>query len=402
MDMLYRYRARDLAGKEATGEIEADNLEALREAVKSQGLYLVNAETTQVKAATGRRSRKKLKDKDLAVFCKQMAAMLNSGVTLIHSLDILYQQSEKPSEKAYMRSIYEEVQKGGMFSDALRKQGGVFPPLMVAMVEAGEASGTLEKIMDRLSIQYESDAKLGNKIRGAMIYPAVVGTIAIFAAVGLIVFVLPTFMTMFESTDVLLPAPTRMLIWMSDGMRGYWYIIVPVVVGTVVGVKTYFNSPSGVLVKDRYKLKLPIIKSTSIKIYAARFSRAMSSLVSSGIPLLNSLDITSRVVNNSVVMKKLEDVQDDVRAGSLLGASLKKYALFPPIVFLMISIGEESGNLDEMFNKTSDYLDEEVNTSISNLMSMIEPLMMVVVAILVGFIVISMLLPIFSLHDAIS
>jgi len=206
---------------------------------------------------------------------------------------------------------------------------------------------------------------------------------------------------MFEGTSVQLPVTTRILLWMSNVMRNYWFIVIPATVGIVAGTKAFFNSKKGVLIKDRYILKIPIVKVTIAKVYAARFSRAMSSLVSSGIPLLNALEITSRVVNNSLIMQKMEEMQEDIRAGSLLGTTLKIYAIFPPIVYLMISIGEESGNLEDMLGKTSDYLEEDVNTSISNLMSMMEPLLMVLVAILVGFIVISMLLPIFSLYDVI-
>jgi len=401
--MLYNYRARDNAGNAIKGALESDSLTTLRSVLKAQGFYLVDAAKAQEKFdLKSFLVSNRMKTGDLAVFCRQISAMLLAGVTLIRALDILYQQTEKPAIKRCLQSLYEDVQKGDMFSDALRRQTGVFPSLMISMVESGEASGTLDKAMERLSDQFEADNRLQNKIKGAMVYPLVVGSLAVFAAVGIIVFVLPTFVGMFEGSSAELPGPTKFIMFLSNVMRNQWFIVLPVIIGIVVGISVFFRSESGMLLKDRIKLKFPIVKATSIKVYAARFSRAMSNLLVSGIPLLTALDITARVVNNSVILKKIDTMREDVRTGVSLATSLKKADAFPPIVYSMVSIGEESGNISDLFDKLSEYLDEEVNSSISKLMSMLEPILMVLVAAVVGFIVISMLLPIFSLYEVIN
>jgi type IV pilus assembly protein PilC len=398
--MLFNYKAYAQSGEIVSGSVDVDNLEMLRKSIKEQGLFLIDATAQRESIGLGL-GRTKFNKKDLTIFCKQIAAMLTAGVPLIRSLDILYQQSTKESVRKVVQKLYEDVQKGDMFSDALRKQEGIFPPLMMAMVESGEASGNLEKAMERLSNQFEADMKIENKVKSAMIYPSVVAFVAIAAVVVLLIFVFPTFVAMYEGTEVDLPGITQLLLNISGALVSFWFIIFPVIFAIIFGIGAYFRTESGIRVKDRLKLRLPIIKGVTYKVCAARFTRATGSLVGSGIALLNALDITSRVVNNTVKAKNVEDIREDVRAGISLSAAVKKSEAFPPILHSMISIGEESGNLDGMLEKVSEYLDEEVNTSLTRLMSMLEPMMILVVAVMVGFIVIAMLLPIFGLMEVI-
>jgi len=246
--MRYSYQALDQSGTRIKGIIDVDNLEALRASMKSQGYYLIDA----IKAGTETKlhRNKRLRVKELALFCRQMSAMLHAGVTLIRALDILYQQSESPKLNGILKVLYEDVQKGDMFSEALRKQSDIFPPLLVAMVESGEAGGILDGVMERLATQYESDAKLQSKIKGAMVYPCFVGAIAVLAVVGLIVFVLPTFISMYEGSSVELPALTSALIWLSNLIRSRWYIVVPAAIAMVFGISMFFSRPRLGLIID--------------------------------------------------------------------------------------------------------------------------------------------------------
>ena len=400
--MRYNYQALDKDGRRFKGVIDADSLEALRASIKAQGYFLINASKTRIDSKfEWPFSRNRLHVKDLSMFCRQMAAMLHAGVTLIRALDILYQQSENPKLKSTLQTLYEDVQKGDMFSDALRKQNCVFPPLLIAMVESGEAGGILDKVMARLATQYETDTKLKSKVKSALVYPCFIAIVALMAVIGLIVFVLPTFVGMYENSTVALPVLTSVLVKLSNIFRERWYIVIVSVATVVISLASYLKSESGIHLKDRIKLRFPVIKRTTIKVYAARFALALSNLVSSGIPLLNALDITSRVVNNSILMKKIELMREDVHTGITLTEALRKANIFPPVVPAMISIGEESGNLDEILDKTSEYLDEDVNSSITKLMSMLEPAMVLLVALLVGVIVIAMMLPLFGLTEVV-
>ena len=398
--MRYSYQAIGETGNRVKGTLDADSLDALRMSIKSQGLFLIDARKARSEVRLmDALTRKRLGAKDLSMFCRQIATMLHAGVTLIRALDILFQQTENPTLKSNLQVLYEDVQKGDMFSEALHKQGNIFPPLMIAMVESGEAGGILDVVMGRLATQYEADSKLMSKIKSALVYPCFIGAVAILAVIGLIVFVLPTFVSMYEGSGVDLPVLTSALIWLSNAIRDRWYLFILVTITIIYGLSTYLRSEPGIALKDRFKLRMPVINKTSIKVYAARFTRAMGNLVSSGIPLLQALDITSRVVSNSVVMKKIENIREDVRTGISLTDALKKANIFPPVVPAMISIGEESGNLDDILNKVSEYLDEDVNASISKLMSMLEPLLVLFVAVLVGIIVIAMVMPIFGLYS---
>lgn len=397
----FKYQAKNATGQPVSGVMEADSPITLRAILREKDLYLVTVVENKSKKSEAGSARKKIVAKDLAVICKQLSSMLQAGVTLIRSLDILYQQMENKALKSILRTIYEDVQKGDMFSDALKKQGNRFPPLMISIIESGEASGTMDEVIGKLANQFDGDSKIHTKIVSALIYPIVLLILVIVAIIAMLVFVLPTFVGMYEGSDVELPFITNMVMGASDFLVANWYIILAIVSVLILVLSQYFRTNNGKWMRDNCYLQIPIVKKVVINVAAARFSRTLANLIGSGLPLINSLEITSRVVNSVVIEKKIADMRDDIRTGMSLSYGVKKMAVFPPIVHSMIAIGEESGNIDNLLNKLSDYMDDEVATSIERLMALMEPFLIILLGGSIGTIVVSMILPIFGIYDTI-
>lgn len=395
----FRYKAKSFDGKIITASMQADSEESFRKLLKEQNLFLIQMEASESKSEKKELSIKKMTNKELTVFCRQLSAMLGAGVTVIHALDILYQQTDKKNVKQIIRKLYEDVQKGDMFSEALKKQQRKFPEIMVSMIESGEASGTIDQVISKLATQFEKDGKLRNKIIASMIYPAVLSVLAVGAVILMVTAVLPVFAEIFKSSGVALPGPTQMLLGLSYILTNFWYLVLGGIALLVFGVTTYIKTPAGRLKWDGLKLKIPVVKSTVIKVAAARFCRTLSTLVSSGISLIQCLEITARVIGNKVITNALIDAKEDVRKGMPLSMSIKKMGMFPPVVHSMFSIGEESGTLDDVLQKVSDYIDDEVETSIQRLVSLLEPAVMIFMAVIIGFIVISIVMPMFDMYS---
>lgn len=343
----------------------------------------------------------KVRIKDIAVFCRQFYAMLNAGVTIINCLDILRQQIENRRLRTVTGDVYEDVQKGLTFSEALKKHEEVFPELLVNMVAAGEASGNLDTIMDRMALHYEKENKINTKIRSAMIYPMLLSIMAVLVVVFLLTFIMPKFVGMFTDSGVPLPLPTRIVLGISHGIIEYWYIVIAVIAVAAYVIKRASKLDSVRIYVDSLKFRLPVIKSSTQKIVTSRFSRTMSTLLASGMPLLQSLDIVSKIVGNKVVEEGILTAKDEVRKGMSLSGPIKKIGVFPPMLVSMLSIGEESGSLDEILDRTANYYDDEVEASLEATTKLVEPLMLVVIAVLVGFIVVAMIMPMFDMMKTI-
>lgn len=343
----------------------------------------------------------KVRIKDIAVFCRQFYAMLNAGVTIINCLDILRQQIENRRLRTVTGDVYEDVQKGLTFSEALKKHEDVFPELLVNMVAAGEASGNLDTIMDRMALHYEKENKINTKIRSAMIYPMLLSIMAVLVVVFLLTFIMPKFVGMFTDSGVPLPLPTRIVLGISHGIIEYWYIVIAVIAVAAYVIKRASKLDSVRIYVDSLKFRLPVIKSSTQKIVTSRFSRTMSTLLASGMPLLQSLDIVSKIVGNKVVEEGILTAKDEVRKGMSLSGPIKKIGVFPPMLVSMLSIGEESGSLDEILDRTANYYDDEVEASLEATTKLVEPLMLVVIAVLVGFIVVAMIMPMFDMMKTI-
>lgn len=400
--IAYKYRAITNSGRKLEGIYNAKSKEEVISMLREKKYYPVTIrETDADKDIRELQIFSKVKTKDIAIFCRQFYTMLNAGVTIINCLDILRQQTESKRLRYVIGKLYEDVQKGLTFSEALKKHTNIFPELLINMVEAGEVSGNLDTIMDRMSVHYEKEFKINNKIKGAMIYPAILSILAVGVVIFMLIFIMPTFTGMFEGSDTPLPAPTAFLLAASDVLKKFWYIFVGGVIALIFGTKQALKLDNVRLLADKIKFILPIIKGTTEKIVTSRFTRTLSTLSSSGVPLLQSLEIVAEVVGNKIVGNGINIAKEEVRKGTSLSGAIREVGVFPVMVTSMIEIGEESGALDEILEKTAAFYDEELEAALQKLTTMIEPLMIVVMAAVIGFIVISMLLPMFGMFETI-
>lgn len=400
---LYRYKAVQSDGKEVNEVMTAATITEVQEKIRDKGLYLIQIrEDVEKKSAAEELSfGGKVTAKQISIFCKQFATLLKAGVPVASGLDILYRQTENKKFKSALEDVYTEVQKGSQVSTAIRNHPKVFPSLMVNMVESGEMSGNLDNIMERLAIHYEKDAKINSRIKGAMIYPIALSVISVVVVIFLITVILPTFTGMFTSSGTELPLPTRILLGISDFIKGYWYIVIGAVVFLIFVVNRYLSSSVGRYQFDALKFKLPVVKGSMDKIVTARFTRTLGSLLRSGIPLIDALELAGSVTGNVVIEEKVNYIASEVEKGETLGVALKRTPTFGPMVVSMIQIGEESGSLDQMLDKSADFYEQELEDAIDRLLKLMEPLLIVVMAIVIGFIVISMALPMFDMVNTI-
>ena len=379
-------------------KIRAEDDSDLLLQLKASNLYLVSYSAIEEKKDIIGGNKIKLSSKDISVLCRQLASMLTSGVTLVKALNILYLQVEKKNIKETIKRLYESVQKGEQFSEALRKQEKLFPELMISMVEAGEGSGRLDSVIDKLAEHYEKEVKLKAKIRTALTYPIVLVTLSVTVVIVLVTVVLPTFVSMFQDAGAELPIPTKILMAFSNALTGYWYLFIIGIGIIVIGAKVYFDTEKGLRNWHQLLLRLPILGKTMVKLASVRFCSTLSILLSSGMNLLSALDISIRVVKNRIMMDSLNVSKEDIRKGMPLSQSLRKVESLPPMVYSMVGIGEESGSIENMLEKCAEYYDDEVDNSITKVVSMIEPILIILLAAVVGFIVIAMLLPIFDIY----
>lgn len=395
--MQFKYKAVTDTGQIIEGVHEAQSESEVISMLKSSKYMPISIEQTVDSGASSTINFGKVKKKDLAIFCRQFYTMLNAGVTIIKCLDILEKQIENKIMRVAVSDVYDKVQKGMTLSEAMRNNPKIFPPILINMVEAGETSGSLDVIMERMAVHYEKEFRIDNKVKGAMVYPAVLATVATGVVVFLMVFVMPTFVSMFEGSGMVLPAPTRALLAISHSIRGFWYIYIIAIILIISLFKYFGKTETGEMLYDTINLKIPIFKSVNIKLSTSRFTRTLSTLLSSGIPLMEGIDIVSRVVDNKYIANKLEFAKDEVRKGVPLSLTIKDIGIFPPMVDSMIKIGEESGDLDGILNKSADFYDEEVEVALQKMTEMMQPLMVVIMALIVGFIVISIALPMFDM-----
>ncbi|KGG81450.1 type II secretion system protein F [Caloranaerobacter azorensis H53214] len=399
---IYRYKAVTSDGKKIQGQYNANSKNEVISMLKLDNIYPI-----EINEVIGSKDIKdleifnKIKTKDIAVFCRQFYTMLNSGVTIVNCLEVLKNQTENKKLKKTLGQVFESVQKGMTLSESLKEHKDVFPELLINMVEAGEVSGNLDTIMDRMAVHYEKENKINNKIKNAMIYPIILSIVAIIVVVFLLTVVMPTFVSMFQQSGAALPVPTRVLLGISNIIKSYWYLIITLIMILIYLFKKYYATEKGKAYIDKLKLKIPVLNKLIRKITTSRFTRTLSTLLSSGVPLIRALEIVSKVVGNRVVEEGLNVVKDEVRRGLDLASPIEKLELFPPMVVSMIRIGEESGSLDEILDKTANFYDEEVEDSLHRLTSLIEPLMIIIMALIIGFIVISMVLPMFDMINTV-
>lgn len=393
----YKYKAISENGEIIEGYFEAQSESEVLAMLKNNDYFPMSIEEDAGIDISRDLFAKNITKKDMAIFCRQFYTMLNAGIGVVQCLDILEKQTENRTLKKSIGIVYEDVQKGMALSEVMRRHEKVFPNLLVNMVEAGEVSGNLDAIMERMAIHFEKEYNIENKVKNALIYPIVLSIIAIAVVVFLLTVVMPTFISMFESNSILLPAPTRALLAISNWLTDYWYLFIGIVIIFILGIVTLGKSEEGRKFFDNLKIKIPGIKKMNIKIITSRFTRTLSTLLSSGIPLLQALDVVSKVVGNKVVGVQIQIAQEDIRKGVPLSRTIRNIKIFPPMVDSMISIGEESGALDDILYKTADFYDEEVEASMEKMTTLLEPILIVVMAVVIGFIVIAMAMPMFDM-----
>ena len=399
--MKYKYKAMTKSGQAVEGIFDANSEAEVVAMIKGNNYMPVKVERDVGSEAQLELFAKKVKKKDLAIFCRQFFTMIDSGLGIVKCLDILELQTENKTLKKAVGTVQEDVQKGLTLSEGMEKHPRIFPSILISMVEAGEVSGNLDAILERMAVHFEKENKIENKVKSAMIYPAALMFVSIAVVIFMLTFVMPTFVGMFQGTDVPLPGPTKALLAISDSLRNYWYLYFGGVALLSMGAGAYLRTDEGRKNFDMLKLRFPVVKGTTAKVITSRFTRTLSTLMDSGIPLIKSMEVVSRVVNNKVIEVRLLDSIEQVRKGVPLSKSVKDVGVFPPMVDSMIKIGEESGSLDEILLKTADFYDEEVEVALTKLTSLLEPIMIVGMALVIGFIVIAMYLPMFDMMQTI-
>lgn len=398
----FQYSIRDATGATLGGTSEAENEDILRRRLSEQGFDVV--EIKQVKS-----TQKKVggfggvKKTDLSIMCRQFSTMIDAGVNLVRCLAVLADQATNPKLKAILSDIRSEVEGGQTLTRALEKYPATFDRLFIGLVNAGEVGGALEESLQRLSGFLESDVKLRAKVKSAMTYPVMILSFAMLVLIGLMTFILPKFMVLFDDLGIEeLPGPTAMLKATSNFMISKWYWMIIIFVAFIVAYRMFARTKVGRRLLDRMKLKVPVFGSLSHKIAIARFSRTLSTLLASGVGILQAMETVAGTVSNDIISDAILSARSSIREGERIGEPLARSKLFPPMVVQMISIGEESGSLDPMLSKVADFYENEVDAAVASLTSAIEPVLIISLGVMVGFIVISLFLPLIAVIQNLS
>jgi len=395
----YTYSAINAEGLMLDGEVHAPDLDAAREQLRIRGLLPEFLKELPASGEEGARTVfKKIKPKTLQIFSRQFATMIEAGLNVVSSLVILEEQTDDPYFALVIREIRADVEGGLLLSQALSRHPKIFTRLYVAMVEAGEAAGILDTVLDRVALQIEKETQIKRRVKGAMMYPTMVMIFATLVLIGLLMFLVPVFVNIFAQLNGQLPTLTQWVVKASDQLRHHWFIIFPAFGGTIWGIRRFKKTEPGRQLWDRIKLKIPMkIGDVVLKVTMARFSRTLSTLVAAGVDIIKALEITGQTAGNWVVEEALADVRQKVHQGVPIAQPLIENPVFPPMVSQMVKIGEETGELEKMLSKIADFYEDEVDAAIGSLTAIIEPLMMIAVGAMVGVIIISMYLPMFKL-----
>lgn len=396
------YTVVDSTGQQSKGEVEAETLQSVSEQLRQRGLIVLDVGEKKKSKEIELPWAGRIKSADLTIMTRQMSTMVSSGMSILRALNVLERQTDNDKLKKVLADVRKNVESGVPLSDALEQHDEVFGPLYVSMVRAGETGGVLESSLHRVADQLEKDESLRRQIKSAMVYPTVIVTFAIIVLLALITFLVPVFKGIFEQFGGDLPLITKFTVALSNAVTGRWYLFI---VGTVVIVwafKRWKSSDKGRRQWQRFCLKIPMqIGGIVQKVALARWSRTLSALLTAGVPLLQALEITGKTAGNVVVEDAMDDIRASVRSGGSISAPMKSADIFPPMVTHMVGVGEETGALDTMLSKIADFYEDQVAAAVKSLTSILEPVMLVVVGGIVGFVVIAMYLPMFKLYDQI-
>lgn len=404
---IYEYIGVDAKGKSANGTVEAESDRAARLKLRRMGVFPTNLGpqgTVSQKMSLNMNVTfggffQRVKSQDIALMTRQLSALLEANIPLVDSLVALAEQVEQPKLKTILTQVKQKVTEGTKFSDALREYQSIFGEIYINMVAAGESSGALDVVMERLADFTEAQNKLRSKVIGAMIYPIIMSVVGFLMMTGLFVVVIPKIVSIFEDAKMTLPLPTKILIFISSTLANYWWLLILLGAGLVTWFRRFAKSPSGKAWLDERMLKLPIIGDLVRKIAISRFSRTLATMLSSGVPLLNALDIVKNILDNTVLKKVVEQTRDNVREGQSVAEPLKKSGQFPPLVTHMIGIGEKTGELEPMLERVANNYDDQVERALTSLTALLEPLMIVTMAAIVSFVVMSILIPMLKMNS---
>lgn len=396
----FSYVAVDKRGKEKRGSLEAETRERALEQLKAEGLIPVSvreqgALNKEIDFSIG----KKVKPRDLSVFCRQFVSITQAGVPMKEALQMLSEQTENKWLKRAISEVLLNVEKGNTLADSMRSQPDIFPPMLVNMVEAGEQSGSLEMAFSRMAVHFEKEAKLKATIKKATIYPIILVIAAIGVIAVMLLFVIPIFIDMFADLDIEMPALTMFVMNSSKWMTSHWYVLLAIIVGVVVAYKLIYKTTQGRLIIDRIKMKMPLFGKLTVKTACSQFARTMSTLLMSGISTIDALETTSKIVNNIHYTNAMLKAREEVMKGVPLSEPLEASGIFPPMVYHMTGIGEETGNVEEMLEKMADYYDEEVEMTTQSVLAAMEPIIILFMALIIGTLVIAVIWPIASMYN---
>jgi type IV pilus assembly protein PilC len=396
---VYTYSARTISGELKRDQIDVPNRDEVIAFLRAQKLIPVSVKEKPkaLQMSIGGR----MKSRDLVIMTRQFATMINAGLPLVQALNILVKQSDNKILQSTLEGVLHDVESGNTLADALRQHPKIFSHLYVNMVAAGETGGILDTILLRLSVFLEKTEALARKVKGAMIYPGVIGFVAMSAIVILLLFVIPTFQTMFESFDQRLPLPTRVVIGMSAFLQAYWWALLAGSAGSAWLFRRWFATSSGRLLFDRVLLRVPVLGTLARKSAVARFTRTLGTLLSSGVSILDGLEITAKTSGNRVIHDAIMNSRSSIAGGESISEPLRLSGVFPPMVTQMINVGEETGDLDGMLSKVADFYDEEVDVAVESLLKAMEPMMIVILGTIVGGMIVAMYLPIFGIINTI-
>lgn len=393
----FTYTARAFNGDLRTATIDASSRDDVIAQLRKQRLSVVKIDQDASKKV----GKGSIKTRDVVIFTRQFSTMINSGLPLVQALTILAEQTDNKALAEVTKKVVFDVESGNTVADALSKHPRAFTNLYVNMVAAGEAGGILDTILMRLATFLEKNDALVRKVKGAMIYPTVIMSVAGIAVVTLLIFVIPVFASMFASGGMALPLPTRIVIGASGFLKAYWWVIGAIIIGGGYMGKKYYATNNGKLVIDRFMLRVPVLGDVLRKSAVSRFTRTLGTLISSGVSILEGLEITAKTAGNRVIQDAIMQSRSSIAGGDTIAQPLQKSKVFPPMVISMIAVGEQTGGLDEMLSKIADFYDEEVDAAVSNLLSLLEPIMIVFLGVVVGGMVVAMYLPIFDMVNAV-
>ncbi|KDR93811.1 type IV pilus assembly protein PilC [Peptoclostridium litorale DSM 5388] len=396
----YIYTAKGRKGETLKGVIDSRSEGEAAQKLREKGMYPVSIKLQTVANRDIKISLpQKIKVKDIALMCRQFYSMLDSGISILECVEVLRRQTENRKLAQSLEEVYQKLQKGQTLSASMRQEKGIYPEILINMVEAGEVSGQIDVIMNRMAVHFEKENSINRKIQSAMTYPVIVISIAVLVVWFLISFVLPSFIDMFSGAGVQLPLLTRMLLKVGEFTKNYWYIVFGALLGGSYVLGKYLRTDEGRYQLDRFKLAFPIIKEMNTKVATSRFSRTLSTLMASGVPIIQAMGIVKKVIGNAVIAKSIDSVMDDIKRGEGLANPLAALKVFPPMLISMIKVGEESGKLSDMLEKSADYYDAEVDDAITRMTTILEPVLIIVMAVIIGTIVMAIVLPMFDMFQ---